>query len=42
MSESFYFALRVLSLRVEHSFAKTIKSGTTYRLALFKGKHQLN
>lgn len=37
MSESYFFALLPRFLKVEHSFAKTIKANTKYRIVVFKG-----
>lgn len=38
MPESYYMVVVPKFLKVEHSFAKTIKPNTKYRLAIFKGK----
>lgn len=37
MSESYFFALITRHLKPDHSFAKTIKPNTKYRLVLYKG-----
>ncbi len=38
MSESYFMIVVPKFLKVEHSFAKTIKPNTNYRLAIYKGK----
>ena len=37
MSESYHFAVIPRYLKVEHSFAKTIKPNTKYRIIVYKG-----
>jgi len=36
-SNSYFFILHPNYFKVEHTFAKQMKSGTLYRLALYKG-----
>jgi hypothetical protein len=36
-TDSFFFQLAPSYFKVEHGFAKNMKSGSTYRLVIYKG-----